>query len=285
MRLRELLFTNLLFVLIFFCRTQQFYMETHIGGSACSGQETQTILSAVSREKVRTGGTPLLKGFGNCSYANILKKVFSSTTRLIYTAGLEHSGHHLWMDGIIPLLLPANKQHYFPLYESNSCDDLTYTSKKFRNFLEGMSNINFLISCSYPCFKSCDKILLRPNLVYLARAAELSNLDLRIVVLSRPPGFFLHGCNRERGNVLLKQCQELVLQLTHLESTFFQCSRYYEEIGEMTNFLGVNASDAWHRSFKPHRSIEPKCEYDMPLRACAQKLDEIGRCSAKRPVR
>jgi len=145
-----------------------------------------------------------------------------------------------------------------------------------------MSNINYLTSCSYPCFRSCDKLLLRPNLVYFARAAELANLDVRIVYLSRPTGYLIHGCNRERVNVLLKQCQELHIQLAHLESTFFHCFHYYETIGERSNsFLGSDASDAWRRSFKPHRSVEPYCKYDLPLRECVQKLDDFVRCSSE----
>jgi len=205
--------------------------------------------------------------------------MFHSTTRLLYDAGLEHTGHHFFTDSLVPILSIPHFSR--PFFESSSCDNATYMTENTEALFASLTGINALLGYSYPCFASC--VRLRPNLVYLAKSAEQGGTDLRVLYMTRPAGFLLHECSPARVNVLTDMCYELLFQMEHLDPAFFHCFPYYEPIGDPENdFLGINATSAKDKAFTPHRHIEPTCRHDPPLRRCLALLDKRANCAHAR---
>ena len=127
------------------------------------------------------------------------RKTIYRGPRLIYAAGLEHTGHHIWHSRIFPLLDRHGFAHLHPSVVPNLQAELS-TNPCCVGEPAAVANITarlmdtwtrfghgaptaFLDSCSWPCYSAPP---VRPNLLRLARVAEDARVDLRVLYLTRP---------------------------------------------------------------------------------------------------
>jgi len=101
---------------------------------------------------------------------------------------------------------------------------------------------------SFPNFDGLDKTLQRPDVVQLAQLAEISQADLRILVLLRPTQQIIASTTKKRkfsdGNKLLEiavleaNAHALYSQLRQLDPKFVICFDAYEHAIEASSFDG-----------------------------------------------
>lgn len=213
--------------------------------------------------------------YGNAS-SQIPKTVFSfgNQSRFWLVAGLEHTGHHLWHNGLFPRL--ASKNATKPLGKTfqakkikherlqallntgwdcgnderiiertNATMQDMYTEmfeyeNRVSTRLHNAATITFF---SYPCFR-WSKLYegMNPDLVSMAKAAEKARADLRILVLTRPAIEIMHQFNTDRAEVYAASCQELTAQLKALDPRFHFCFPYHEYRNMRTNSTALHAA-------------------------------------------
>lgn len=196
------------------------------------------------------------------------KTVFSSTLRFVYAAGLEHTGHHLWHNGIFPFLDPEYGKGYSnPVFKelikhekrhlNNTAVRIAELSERFQEYYaertahldreiernlsvqrsrnESLADdrVAGIMSCSYPCLGA----LIRPDVRISAAAAEAAGVDLRIILMTRSPRkivhdaqavYFVGGRPVSRICVLNTACAALKLQISMLDPKFYLCLPYDE---------------------------------------------------------
>jgi len=152
---------------------------------------------------------------------------------------------------------------------------------------------------------------LRPDLVHLARSAELSGVDLRVMYLTRPAPEILHDHGIEyfhrankgwrgqaeaqlitRAKVLTGNCQNMLTHLTSLDRAFLACVPYHARLDPeaMGAFLGhAGIYDSWRRVYREsakkdlyrvgQRSLAAR-EAVGALAACIEAADNYTGCDA-----
>ena len=114
--------------------------------------------------------------------------------RLIYVAGLEHTGHHLWHQGIWPRLgLRVRCARWTSLTVhrrsdvlKNACEGHAIDEGNLSTALlqDERSGVRFVKACSYPCAHAHRN----PDVANLARVADRVGVDARLVVMTRRAG-------------------------------------------------------------------------------------------------
>ena len=122
------------------------------------------------------------------------RKTAFSRDRLIYVAGLEHTGHHLWHQGIWPRLgLRVRCARWTSLTVhrrsdvlKNACEGHGVDEGNLSTALlqDERSGVRFVKACSYPCAHAHRN----PDVANLARVAEKVGVDARLVVTTRRAG-------------------------------------------------------------------------------------------------
>ena len=117
-----------------------------------------------------------------------------TSPRFVYAVGLEHTGHHLWHEGLYPLVCTprGNSSKLRGLFELiNTGLDLPCVplsmQRSVRDYLLKAVSVGAGLtcqnSCSYPC--SPYQRPRNPDIVVLARASNAARVDLRLLVLTR----------------------------------------------------------------------------------------------------
>ena len=146
---------------------------------------------------------------------------------------------------------------------------------------------HMLLSCSYPC--QADHRT--PDVAVLAEAAEAADVDLSVLVSTRP---VLEIVERHGGAtntcIYALACEELLRQLRELDPAFYRCFPYRDTLSmgaSEARFLGVNATklakvavasfepttDAGGMEKKEAKHVGGAC-YSR-LARCARSVDEL----------
>mmetsp|Transcript_34526 Transcript_34526/g.120477 ORF Transcript_34526/g.120477 Transcript_34526/m.120477 type:complete len:186 (+) Transcript_34526:37-594(+) len=148
-----------------------------------------------------------------CAYKYVAKTVFhEAPNRLIYTVGLEHTGHHVWSGdyggglsaklglytaGFLALAMRRRERHYNSRCEGAARGETWYnvflqrdvkvlndSASTLKRDMAIAQNGLWVGSCSYPCGP---KSATRPDATFVAKVAEAADTDLRLVVMTRNP--------------------------------------------------------------------------------------------------
>lgn len=208
----------------------------------------------------------------------ISKKAFSEDRRVVFLAGLEGSGHHLWRDvlehcthtadcvGFPELAASLWSQHdqtglfnkYNPTgdYDDNALlgvrtalrDLRTSPSKHGLVWVNGAHarGLGKTGMMSYPNFGGPGKVYQHPDVWGLARVAEDEGEDLRILVLARQakPLLLSTAVHRHFGAyvtqavILAHNARVLASQLQALDPKFVRCVEY-ERLPQLPAGLGA----------------------------------------------
>lgn len=215
----------------------------------------------------------------------------SAARRHVYAVGLEHSGHHLWHDGIFPAVTTASSERlsralfladesdpgaaWAPCPDPWSLDRPRLVSELKAAFEADRASADraggawpkprALRGCSFPCL-----LARNPDVTLVAEAAEAARADLRIVVMVRDPLELVSSCSEGCGitparvSMYARACRVLQAQLRSLDPAFLTCfpySRYptvtrrqhARVFGQFGNAGEVSAGDgAWARGGRDH---------------------------------
>ena len=185
------------------------------------------------------------------------KHAISDTTRLLFLAGLEGTGHHAWQAMMQPCLdsarcvtdhelnlvfMDEELKYVRGMFAANDYHlmirDCQYALARMAEVaasdnsslhLLGMDQTPHTGQLSYPSFSGEFKALDRPDVFLLASLAEIAGLDLRVLVLQRSANEVLASTLR-RGfsppKMLLDNAAALYQQLSMLHPSFFYCVDY-----------------------------------------------------------
>jgi len=249
--------------------------------------------------------SPGYEGIDACA-DTFLPKTIRSGGRFWYAAGLEHTGHTLWHDGIMPELVKNGSLRM--VYDDDTSMHRPSCTKRHHNdslkhFLhhwttapkkDGAIIPTAFVSCSYPCLGDEYCCYTNPDIRWLAGVAEYMSSDFRVIYLTRQVEFILHGAGfvkseSQRHKELLHACLVMLGQMQMMDQDFFVCSPY-DQYGKndkiLTEFLSVDISSAIKRSLKPSKQSLPKVPLVSKgtrsalgeLRACVAKADAYARC-------
>ena len=215
--------------------------------------------------------------------------------RLAYVAGLEHTGHHLWHDGVFKQpgpwrnaydaydvengsQPPRHRRDFMPATTTTMDDAIDVTrhdcadDAKLERALRGDlartqgDVLLHLPSCSYPC--GTPPSTWDPDLPWLAAATEAAGFDFRVIVATRRPRDIVrdpdNGFTAERITTLTRSCWQLHAQLRRLDPRFLVCAQYPGAYLCGNQNLTARSSTPSTRRFLdgvamsvPHRSMEP----------------------------
>jgi hypothetical protein len=207
--------------------------------------------------------------------------------RVAYVAGLEHTGHHLWHDGVFKQPgpwrnaydaydvengshPPRHRRDFMPATTTTTDDAIDVTrhdcaddaklAKALRADLARTQGdvLLHLPSCSYPC--GTPPSTWDPDLSWLAAATEAAGFDFRVILATRRPRDIVrdpyNGFTAERIATLTRSCRRLEAQLRRLDPRFLFCAPYPDAYANATNlskFLGVDVRSAVAASFCPSK--------------------------------
>ena len=213
--------------------------------------------------------------------------------RVAYVAGLEHTGHHLWHEGVFRQ--PGPWRNAYDAYDvgdrATTCADDARLEKALRADLARTQGdvLLHLPSCSYPC--GTPPATWDPDLPWLAAATEAAGFDLRVILATRRPRDIVrdpyNGFTAERIATLTRSCQRLEAQLRRLDPRFLVCAPYPEAYANATNlskFLGVEVRPAIAATFRPSKrddagalanaSPAARAAFGL-LEGCSRALDAV----------
>jgi hypothetical protein len=153
--------------------------------------------------------------------------------RVAYVAGLEHTGHHLWHEGVFKQPGPWRNADDAYLVVDNgakTCADDAKLERALRADLARTQGdvLLHLPSCSYPCGTA--PATWDPDLPWLAAATEAAGFDFRVIVATRRPRDIVrdpyNGFTAERVSILTRSCRQLHAQLRRLDPRFLFCVPY-----------------------------------------------------------
>ena len=133
--------------------------------------------------------------------------------RVAYVAGLEHTGHHLWHDGVFKHPGPWRNADDAYLVVDNGAKTCADDAKLERTLRADLARTQgdvllHLPSCSYPC--GTPPSTWDPDLPWLAAATEAAGFDLRVIVATRRPRDIVrdpyNGFTAERVSTLARSC-------------------------------------------------------------------------------
>ena len=207
--------------------------------------------------------------------------------RVAYVAGLEHTGHHLWHDGVFKQpgpwrnaydaydvengsQPPRHRRDFMPAttmtmddaidVTRHDCADDANLEKALREDLARTQGdvLLHLPSCSYPCGTA--PATWDPDLPWLAAATEAAGFDLRVIVATRRPRDIVrdpyNGFTAGRIATLTRSCRRLEAQLRRLDPRFLVCAPYpdaYANATKLSRFLGVDVRPAVAATFRPSK--------------------------------
>ena len=216
--------------------------------------------------------------------------------RVAYVAGLEHTGHHLWHEGVFKQPGPWRNAHgaYAVGDRAKTCADDAKLERALRADLARTQGdvLLHLPSCSYPC--GTPPATWDPDLPWLAAATEAAGFDFRVILATRRPRDIVrdpyNGFTAERIATLTRSCQRLEAQLGRLDPRFLFCAPYPEAYGNATKlsrFLGVDVRPAIAATFRPSKrddagalanaSPAARAAFGL-LEGCSRALDAV--CSS-----
>ena len=206
--------------------------------------------------------------------------------RVAYVAGLEHTGHHLWHEGVFKRPgpwrnaydayavetgspPPRHRRDFMPAATTtddavdatrHDCADDAKLAIALRADLARTQGdvLLHLPSCSYPC--GTPPSTWDPDLPWLAAATEAAGFDFRVILATRRPRDIVrdpyNGFTAERIATLTRSCQRLEAQLRRLDPRFLFCAPYPDAYANATNlskFLGVDVRPAVAATFRPSK--------------------------------
>ena len=216
--------------------------------------------------------------------------------RVAYVAGLEHTGHHLWHEGVFKQ--PGPWRNAYDAYDvgdrPKTCSDDARLERALRADLARTQGdvLLHLPSCSYPC--GTPPSTWDPDLPWLAAATEAAGFDFRVIVATRRPRDIVrdpyNGFTAERIATLTRSCQRLEAQLRRLDPRFLVCAPYpaaYANATKLSRFLGVDVRPAIAATFRPSKrddagalanaSPAARAAFGL-LEGCSRALDAV--CSS-----
>ena len=216
--------------------------------------------------------------------------------RVAYVAGLEHTGHHLWHDGVFKQ--PGPWRNAYDAYDvgdrATTCADDAKLEKALREDLARTQGdvLLHLPSCSYPCGTA--PATWDPDLPWLAAATEAAGFDFRVILATRRPRDIVrdpyNGFTAGRIATLTRSCRRLEAQLRRLDPRFLFCAPYpaaYANATKLSRFLGVDVRPAVAASFRPSKrddsgalanaSPAARAAFGL-LEGCSRALDAV--CSS-----
>ena len=216
--------------------------------------------------------------------------------RVAYVAGLEHTGHHLWHEGVFKQ--PGPWRNAYDAYDvgdrATTCADDAKLERALRADLARTQGdvLLHLPSCSYPC--GTPPSTWDPDLPWLAAATEAAGFDFRVILATRRPRDIVrdpyNGFTAERVSTLARSCQQLHAQLRRLDPRFLVCAPYpgaYANATKLSKFLGVDVRPAIAVSFRPSKrddagalanaSPAARAAFGL-LEGCSRALDAV--CSS-----
>lgn len=179
-----------------------------------------------------------------------------------YVAGLEHTGHHLWHDGVFRQPGPWHDAYYASLAagamrdKTKTCANDEALGRALREDLACASDdvLLHLPSCSYPCGSA--GATWHPDLPWLAAATEVAGFDFRVILATRLPVNIVqdadNGFTEGRILALARACRRLSGHLRRLDPRFLVCAPYpnaYSNTTALSRFLGVDVKSAIATSF------------------------------------
>ena len=218
--------------------------------------------------------------------------------RVAYVAGLEHTCHHLWHDGVFKQ--PGPWRNAYDAYDvengsrARTCADDAKLERALRADLARTQGdvLLHLPSCSYPCGTA--PATWDPDLPWLAAATEAAGFDLRVILATRRPRDIVrdpyNGFTAGRIATLTRSCRRLEAQLRRLDPRFLFCAPYpaaYANATKLSRFLGVDVRSAVAASFRPSKrddsgalanaSPAARAAFGL-LEGCSRALDAV--CSS-----
>ena len=218
--------------------------------------------------------------------------------RVAYVAGLEHTGHHLWHEGVFKQ--PGPWRNAYGAYDvehgdrATTCADDARLEKALRADLARTQGdvLLHLPSCSYPC--GTPPSTWDPDLPWLAAATEAAGFDFRVILATRRPRDIVrdpyNGFTAERIATLTRSCRRLEAQLRRLDPRFLFCAPYpeaYANATKLSRFLGVDVHPAIAATFRPSKrddagalanaSPAARAAFGL-LEGCSRALDTV--CSS-----
>ena len=216
--------------------------------------------------------------------------------RVAYVAGLEHTGHHLWHEGVFKQ--PGPWRNAYDAYDvgdrAKTCADDANLERALREDLARTQGdvLLHLPSCSYPC--GTPPSTWDPDLPWLAAATEAAGFDFRVILATRRPRDIVrdpyNGFTAERIATLTRSCQRLEAQLRRLDPRFLFCAPYpeaYANATKLSKFLGVDVRPAVAATFRPSKrddsgalanaSPAARAAFGL-LEGCSRALDAV--CSS-----
>ena len=234
--------------------------------------------------------------------------------RVAYVAGLEHTGHHLWHEGVFKQPGP-----WCNAYDAYAVETGSHTPRHRRDFMPARTTTTghdcaddaklaialradlartqgevllHLPSCSYPC--GTPPATWDPDLPWLAAATEAAGFDFRVILATRRPRDIVrdpyNGFTAERVTTLARSCQRLEAQLRRLDPRFLVCAPYpeaYANATKLSKFLGVDVRPAIAATFRPSKrddagalanaSPAARAAFGL-LEGCSRALDAV--CSS-----
>ena len=217
--------------------------------------------------------------------------------RVAYVAGLEHTGHHLWHDGVFKHPGPWRNADDAYLVVDNGAKTCADDAKLERTLRADLARTQgdvllHLPSCSYPC--GTPPSTWDPDLPWLAAATEAAGFDFRVIVATRRPRDIVrdpyNGFTEERISILARSCRQLHAQLRRLDPRFLFCVPYpeaYANTTSLSRFLGVDVRPAVAATFRPSKrddagalanaSPAARAAFGL-LEGCSRALDAV--CSS-----
>lgn len=198
---------------------------------------------------------------GSLSDTVIRKSMYSNSTRFVFVAGIEGTGHHLLAvlfkecydlglciedTRLESPIIPAKKNFSGGIFFVNGKEDLSTVERSRENFVNRLRaarndhperliilNTLGIVMSSYPNFGGPDKVFKRPDLPVLAHLAEEAGVDLRVLVLTRSPKDILVSTtvHRKFGGmqealVLADNAAVLAAQVQLVDPKFVMCAPF-----------------------------------------------------------
>ncbi len=199
----------------------------------------------------------------SCDHRFIAKRAFSGP-RLIWTAGMEHTGHHLWdkarqLLGVLTMNASLRQIYFSDISHRNGCAPASLNLRNamaadvrlLEQEVETAGNIprsGWLTCGSYPTgWHDATSRYGNPDLTAYVRSAENAGIDLRVVLMLRKTSEIVHDFTDSRLDTLLQSCQLLYEQMNALDPAFYRCIDYQNRrqpaaLARMSAFTGMALS-------------------------------------------
>ena len=176
----------------------------------------------------------------------------------VYMAGLEHTGHHLWHNTILPRVRKLRFENAATLAilrdeEKSTISTQTDIKRTIANAARSShkSTVFFIASCSYPCHSEKHN----PNMTKVVSIQRELHVQPKIIVMLRAPLHeIVHTFNRNRLRVLGDACRALYRDVSFLKPGEFTCLDYHKSVEDaerISRFIGVNVTQAMVDGYRP----------------------------------